>query len=215
MDPAAKAAIQDYPESQSYTRWGFGASLGTHILLILIVAILAWLNHIKSLRDFMAASMNSPPPPTEVEVILEPDETPPPPTDHPLFIKQILQVPKPIVIPKPKPKPVPKPPHPIVQHHTESHSTSKAESQLVVGSGSFPYPEYPFAARQRRMQGTVLIRIVFDASGAASSATVVSSTGYSILDGAARSTILDSWKNASFAGQTQTVPIVFDLSKAQ
>jgi TonB family protein len=211
IDPAAEASLQNYPPEHKFVRWGTTASISVHLLVAAIVLIIAYLNHIKSLRDLMSAAIVAQPPPDEIEIIFPPDETPPPPTDHPEFIKQILMKPPPpppIIKPKPKPKPKPEP---IVQHHSVPHPPAPAPQHLRVGSDSFPVPSYPAQARQMRIQGTVLVRVSFNGSGGVENAEVDSSSGSGILDNSACHFIIENWHDPAFAGQTQTVPIRYQL----
>ena len=212
MDAAKQQALIHYPKESRYVRWGMTASIGAHVLFALIVLILAWLNNIRSLRDLMTSAIAMSPPPNEIQVILPPDDIPPPPTDHPLFIKQIIQVPKPPPIPKPKPKPPPPKPQPIIQHlQSNAHPTGAASTKIQVGSSHFPRPDYPYAARSRHLVGNMVMTIVFNGSGKAVGATVAKSTGSSLLDNAAREKILDAWGDPAYADKTINVPIQFTL----
>jgi TonB family protein len=209
MDPASKLDLVNYPQESRYVRWGMTASIGAHVLFALIVLILAWWNNIHSLRDLMTSAIAMEPPPNEIQIILPPDDTPPPPTDHPLFIKQIIKQIKPPPIPKPKPKPPPPKPTPIIQHvHA---TTARAESQLVIGSSSFPQPTYPGAAIRAHLQGTVVVHLDFDSAGGVENCEVVKSCGSSLLDDYTRRFILANWRDPGFANRHVTQPVEYIL----
>lgn len=55
--------------------------------------------------------------------------------------------------------------------------------------GGNPHPEYPRLARRRGWQGTVLLGVVVDEKGRPLEVVVEKSSGYPILDRAARKTV--------------------------
>jgi protein TonB len=57
--------------------------------------------------------------------------------------------------------------------------------QPISGFASNRKPDYPLAARQRGQQGTVVLRIEVSAAGVPLSVSVVSTSGYTLLDKAA------------------------------
>jgi protein TonB len=69
-----------------------------------------------------------------------------------------------------------------------------------------PAPEYPQEAREKGLEGTVVISIVTDESGAVKEATLVTSSGHTVLDVAALSAV-KQWKLSP--SQTVEAPIVF------
>jgi protein TonB len=226
----AKPQVNVYPADIELMPWGLMASISGHIAVVLFVAILAWLYHVRSLRELMTAAAFEPPPPPpteEIEVVLQLDDRPPPVPDHIYFLRQDIQVtptptptPTPTRTPTPTPKPqpivhhepVPKPvkPHPPTQ---AAPARNPAPTRIVVGSGHFPAPLYPAAALRMKIQGTVEVRVVFDGSGGVAEAEVISSSGAPMLDNAARNWILSHWHDASFAGSSQTVPIEFQIGQ--
>lgn len=198
VQPKAEDTIHDYPPEQRYVGWGTTASIGFHLLLVSIVALLAYLNHVRSLRDMMTASVAQLPD-DQIQVVLIDINKPPPPTDHPLWIKQLI-------IPKDKPLPPPPPPPP-----KPKPVPVRQVPRLIVGSHSLPTPDYPLEAYRSGIQGTVMLCVSFDGSGGVISAEVVSSSGSVVLDSGARHYILEHWRSIDFAGQTQTVPIRYQM----
>ena len=79
------------------------------------------------------------------------------------------------------------------------------------GGGHFPAPYYPASARMEGKQGTVLLRVTVEASGVASSASVSTSSGSSILDAAARDHVQRRWRWPVGAVRDYTVHIRFRL----
>jgi periplasmic protein TonB len=61
-------------------------------------------------------------------------------------------------------------------------------------SGTYPPPNYPYAAMRDRSQGTVLVEIMVDASGTITSAKVQKSSGFSSLDDAALRVVKNRWR---------------------
>jgi TonB family protein len=78
-----------------------------------------------------------------------------------------------------------------------------------VGSHQLPVPGYPGEAYAQHIEGTVMMRVSFDASGGVSNAEVVDSSGSALLDSSTRHFILENWHEVDMAGQTQTVPIQY------
>lgn len=219
--------IHHYPAAKEYLPWGVICSLALHLTVVLFVAILAYLNHVKSLRELMTASANEPPPPPpqEMEVVLELDDRPPPTPNHIDWLRQQIEEPKPTPPPIVTPPPQPPKPQPVVQvtHAPKAppHKpapvaqapTHTAPTRIVVGSGHFPAPTYPASALRMKIQGTVNVRISFDGSGGVADVEVISSSGAPMLDNAAKNWILAHWHDPNFAGQTSSVPIEFQISQ--
>jgi len=208
-------------EEEQSLRVGATAAVSLHLLVAGVVALAAFLTHIKTIQQLMAEggsiAQNGPAPQEQMEVVLVPDDLPPPPpTPNPDFIRQIVP-PKPVVLPPPVPvvaQPKPKPvAHP---HYTAPRATGSGDSatvsRLVVGSSGFPQPGYPYLALQRRQTGTVNVSIQFDAAGHAEEVEIIGSSGLAILDSAAQDFIRANWQNESFAGRRATVPIEFHLN---
>ena len=62
------------------------------------------------------------------------------------------------------------------------------------GEGSFPEPNYPSLAVRNHYQGTVIIEIMVEESGAISSAKVYKTSGFSVLDDAALQVVQNRWR---------------------
>jgi len=207
---ATISSISHYQEEQTYVRWGTVGSFGLHFLLAAVIVAFAWFTGVKSIEQLMKESgslaINPPPPDQQMEVELKEELPPPPPTLNPEFVRQIEKpIPPPPVPPVIKKPIVPQPrPRPVV-------SVPAMVSRLVVGSGGFPKPGYPYEALLRRETGTVTLSIQFDSEGGVSDVDVVDSSGHADLDSGARSFIRAHWRDSSFAGRSATVPIDFEL----
>ncbi len=59
---------------------------------------------------------------------------------------------------------------------------------------SAPAPAYPRAALQQRLSGTVLLQVLVDVDGRPLDVTVARSSGYRVLDEAARMQVLKRWR---------------------
>jgi TonB family protein len=195
-----ETGIHDYPPEKRYLFSGFSVSFGIHCAIVGIIALMAYLHHIRSLRDMMTATVVQLPP-DQLEILLIDEKKEPPPTTNPLWIKQLIipKVKPPPPPPPPKPKPKPQPVR-LVQH-------------ITVGAHGLPTPEYPIEAYRDHVEGTVELEVAFDASGGVSSAEVTSSSGSAILDNGAKHYVLANWHSDYFAGTVQTVPIQYVIPK--
>jgi len=202
MFPAMEeTGIHDYPEEKRYTPWGMSASVGFHLTVFGVILWLAYLNHIRSLRDMMTASISQLPV-DQLEILLIDEKKEPPPTSNPLWIKQLI-IPK--VKPPPPPPPPPKPkPKPVAVRQV---------ARLIPGSNSLPRPSYPMEAYRDHIEGTVVLRVGFDGSGTVYDAEIEESSGSPVLDSWSRHFILSNWHDPDFAGQVQDVPIQYVIPK--
>lgn len=88
---------------------------------------------------------------------------------------------------------------------------------FILGSARNPKPEYPMSARRRGWQGKVMLGVTVGDDGLSETVTVLNSSGYSILDQAALTTIRDQWVFTLAYTQTAvepyyvTVPISFQF----
>jgi protein TonB len=82
----------------------------------------------------------------------------------------------------------------------------------VVG-GSFPHPEYPPSAQRNQYQGTTVIRILVDVSGAVTDAHVEKSSGFTILDDAALRVVKSRWRFPPGAVRDYIWPCIFRLEE--
>ncbi len=60
--------------------------------------------------------------------------------------------------------------------------------------GENPAPEYPDEARRNNEQGTVLLRVLVDVDGSVKRVEIAHSSGFELLDDAARETVLCRWR---------------------
>ncbi len=60
--------------------------------------------------------------------------------------------------------------------------------------GEDPIPDYPEEARRLNEQGTVLLRVLVETDGSVKRVEIVRSSGFEVLDDAARKTVLARWR---------------------
>jgi len=201
MVPAMEeTGIHDYPPEKRYVSWGLGASIGFHLAIVGVVLWLAYLHQMHRLGNVMTASIVELPI-DQVEILVIDDKKVPPPTDNPLWIKQL-------VIPKVKPPPPPPPPKPkpkpVPMRHVPRYDPN---------SPGLPRPQYPEEAYENHIEGTVEMKVLFDASGGVIDAIVVESSGAAILDTSTRHWILSHWHDPQYAGQVLEMPIAYQFPK--
>jgi protein TonB len=196
-----ETGIHDYPEEKRYTPWGMSASVGFHLLIVGIILWIAYLQHIRHLRDMMTATIVQLPV-DQIDILIIDEKKVPPPTDNPLWIKQLI-IPKNKPPPPPPPPPKPKP-KPVAVHQV---------ARLIPGGHSLPQPSYPMEAYRDHVEGTVVMKVGFDGTGGVIDAVVEESSGSPILDNWSRHWILSNWHDPDFAGQVQEVPIQYVIPK--
>lgn len=114
---------------------------------------------------------------------------------------------------------VPQQPQPARQRQAErSHASSGAGDQEAAPLyASNPPPEYPMQARRRGLQGVVTIEALIDANGSVSDLRLFASSGHSILDKAALSSVR-GWRfqPGTVGGRRKAmwvkVPVRFELN---
>jgi len=134
----------------------------------------------------------------------KPDEPEPQPTDTPAEAPQVAQVvaaadPASVAFAVPVPGAVAvspmahlaTPPPPVIKAPPAKPQTFNPNAG---GEGSFPQPNYPSQAIRNHYQGTVIIEIMVEESGAISSVKVFKSSGFSMLDEAAQQVVERRWK---------------------
>lgn len=84
------------------------------------------------------------------------------------------------------------PPPPVVK--APPPRPTQFNPHAAATEGSFPDPEYPGTALRNRYQGTVIIEIMVEESGAISSAKVFKTSGFSVLDDAALKVVQTRWR---------------------
>ena len=150
---------------------------------------------------------------------LEAPLTPPEMTE----ITPLEEVQKPLPQVKPSP-PKPTPPKPAAVRKPAAVSSARNGTGSGVsggtgppslftggGSGRFPSPSYPAAARAAKQQGTVRLLVVVESSGMPGSVSVQSSSGISALDNAACDHVRRRWRWPSGDTRRYIVPVRFVL----
>ena len=174
-------------------------------------------------------------PAEQTDMPLLPEVTAPPPqvtnVDIPepvdaLTEEDIFSVPAaPVVIAmedvaQPRPKTTPTPPRttrtPTTSQRQSSSSTSSSggggtSMSASARGGRFPAPPYPSFAKSARMQGTVRLRLSVGAGGNVESATVLSGTGFSVLDEYAANWVRRNWRFKAGPVASYTLPLSFKL----
>lgn len=133
---------------------------------------------------------------------IEPKRIEPPP-------KLVIPKPVPVQVAKPDPVPIADPPVEVVDQTPNAMSQELVETPTVpdsfdppVAGGTMfaqlsadvaPPPPYPRMALQRRIQGTVMLRIHVDASGRPMEVSVENSSGSVLLDRAAAEFVKARW----------------------
>jgi protein TonB len=111
-----------------------------------------------------------------------------------------IPLPKPIVKPIKKPETKPKPQStPQVASFEENNAVATQLAYIPPSQNAAylknPKPAYPTQARKRGMEGRVILRVVVRADGGVKSVELQQSSGYDILDRAARITVV-RWRFA-------------------
>jgi protein TonB len=145
----------------------------------------------------------APKPPTPAVPRAQPRSLPPPvavPTDQGTLVAPPA-VPTPVIEPADVSAPPVADPAPV-------------EATLAYRSAPLTFP--PQAIR-RKMQGTVILRVLVDAEGKPVQVVIEKSSGYALLDDSARAQVLASWRfqPATSQGRAMSawarVPVSFDL----
>lgn len=72
--------------------------------------------------------------------------------------------------------------------------TGAGTTSAYARYGENPVPEYPDEARRNNEQGTVLLRVLVDIDGSVKRVEIAQSSGFAILDDAARETVIERWR---------------------
>jgi periplasmic protein TonB len=160
-------------------------------------------------------------------------EHPTPP--KPLPIPDITLKPLPRVPPKTpaKPREVTPPPQAVTTTTSDEgtvHAPPVVDAPVTPGPAieaapvettlayvAAPAPKYPQQAIRGRMQGTVTLRVLVDEGGKPLEVVVENSSGHKVLDDAARSQVLASWRfqpavqNGQHVKAWARIPVTFDL----
>jgi protein TonB len=154
------------------------------------------------------ATTDLPPPPPALAEIPVPSLAPPPlPVDSvlPQEMQPTPAVPKPAAKPHHLAKTPVIPPRPVAPPQAPPAEAGPPEYLAD------PRPLYPFVARQRHQQGTVILLVTLDEAGNPTSVTVEQSSGYGILDKAAQKQVAAAWRFKPGQGSEVHVPVEFHL----
>lgn len=186
--------------------------------------------------EVMAEEFNAPAPPAEEDTaepeledpVVEMEIPPIPEISAPLSppemveltpLEEIIERPKPPTQPKPVAKPQEPRPRPVAASKPAAKpgptGTPGGTGPPTVfsggGSGRYPSPSYPSAARSSGAQGSVRLLVTVEASGLPSSVSVNSSSGHSSLDSAASDHVRRRWRWPAGEVRRYIVPIKFVL----
>ncbi len=203
--------------------WGsIGLAVLGHVALLLVALEWFRMHPINFSATEIPATQE---PPLEVAMIPEAPPTPPP---APPLMPIPSMAPMPVTTPAPEiPVPVSPPLIPRPVHHKmakpavprmiatptppEPPAAPADEGQPEYLAN--PKPAYPYAARQRHQEGTVLLLVTLDADGNPTSVEVEQSSGVAVLDDAARKKVAADWRFKPGQGSTVHVPVEFHLNE--
>ncbi len=206
------------------------------IRMLLWLSLLVAALHFKSwywLIHLPLPSVNKEPPPPEITLLAVPLKQAEvvPEKPNPL----VKPEPKPLP-PKPKPKPEPAPatfseaptppapkpvpvtPPAVVRTPAPPAVETYVEANYHANYAYNPKPVYPASARNRHLEGKVLLRVRVSEDGVSEDVSVEQSSGHEILDESAVEAV-QQWKfvparrGDKHVACTVTVPIVFKLSQ--
>ena len=170
----------------------------------------------------MSLIEHDPPPPVLPE--------PPPPTVQHRIKPTPVRVPPPVPVAPPNPMSTPVPPSPPVEtvaNDAVDASPGPATPDLGASAGNATQalayatpvtPAYPPASKRALEQGTVVLRVLVDASGAPQRVEIAKSSGHTRLDMAARDSVLRArfrpvMRDGAAVPAWGLVPIAFHLDR--
>jgi protein TonB len=161
---------------------------------------------------------------------------PPPPAASPPVVPTLRAAPEHITVPRVqparlRPAPISSPavptatpvaPHATATAAPDTGSTAGApgDTEATIAYATASAPAYPIQALRAGVQGTVLLKVLVDASGKPVQVLIAHSSGSRALDAAARSHVLAAWRfhPAQRGGHAieawARVPIRFDLNRS-
>ncbi len=169
---------------------------------------------------------------TTVELVSLAEVTPPPPTPDPAFVVPREEEPLPpddlpsqptveekevAVQPPPQPLPPVAPPESAPSAPVPASVPAPAAppafaaQEVAIGNKDFPRPPYPYEAKRKRYEGTVLLALTV-VEGRIVDVQVSGSSGYAILDTKAAQFIRQRWHFAPEVTRTLSQPITFQLA---
>lgn len=148
-----------------------------------------------------------------------PPQLKPLPHRAPMVVPRVPMVtPEPSTFVKPAPLAIPVSTRPVTAAVVRvTAPTGPATPDATLAYLDAPPPTYPMQARRMHMQGTVMLRVLVDASGHPQQVQVMDSSGYPLLDRTARMQVLQHWRfhpamvDGHAASAWARVPIHFDL----
>ena len=150
-------------------------------------------------QAMMVSFISEPAPP---KVAPPPPEPPPPPKPLPKLVATPKPTPSAMKAPLPEEQPVvedtmvaespPAPPQPATPAPTAEPVV--VPPNFVAAYLNNPGPAYPYLSKQRREQGTVMLRVLVSAAGRADQVLIDRSSGHSRLDEAAQDVVLKRWR---------------------
>ncbi len=204
-DLARLCLPQEYKDS--YRRLAWVNSICALFLLVGLVGLKSPRVYVRPLKEVEAPVpvVWTPPeeqPKTQPET--QPDETEPQPTDTPTEAPQVVTVvaaadPSAVAFAVPVPGAVAvapmahlaTPPPPVIQAPPAKPTTFNPHAG---GEGYFPDPDYPSMALRNHYQGTVMVEIMVDETGAITSVKPFKSSGFTVLDEAAVQVVQRRWR---------------------
>ena len=141
-------------------------------------------------ETYVDVTLTTPPPP-QPEV--QPAVVPPPPTIQPVVLPKPEEKPQSPPPPKsemtlPEPKPTPPPSPPVVQPVVVPPPKPNPQEYIPVTQPTYAVQAahiYPPEAARRHQQGTVVLMLYINGSGALNKVEIVKSSGFPLLDAAA------------------------------
>jgi protein TonB len=151
------------------------------------------------------ADMTPPPPPAPADIPLPappqaPDSIPPPMIDTPPPLPLMAVV-----------KPAPKRARPV---QPPAEPTPSVPRVTDAGPSDYlyaPLPQYPNLAQRMRQQGTVILLVSINSAGDPEQVSISQTSGYAILDEAARKQVADTYRFKVGNAHLLRVPISFQL----
>lgn len=150
-------------------------------------------------QALMVSFINEPAPP---KVEPPPPEPPPPPKPLPKLVATPKPTPSAMKAPPPEELPVVEEvllaePAPVPPQHAPPAPAAEpvvVPPNFVAAYLNNPAPAYPYLSKQRREQGTVMLRVLVSAAGRAEQVLIDRSSGHSRLDEAAQDVVLKRWR---------------------
>jgi len=224
-----------------FPRAAVAAAVGAHLLLIGVGFWSRHDTLLDLIRqgETVAVTKADPVSETTVEWVFLDEVAPPPPTPDPTFVVPREEVPPPpdelasqsqpeppveektVAVQQTPPQPPPPvaPPEPVSSASVAPPDAASAPvsppafaaQEVAIGNKDFPKPSYPYEAKRKRYEGTVLLALTV-VEGRIVDVQVSGSSGYAILDTKAAQFIRQRWHFAPEVTRTLSQPITFQLA---